>query len=200
MEGSILKHSWWGVALGAVSGLLGAGLLLLVSRNPAAKPLQLLPPPTPAPSKVYITGAVMHPRVYDVSPDARLEDALKLAGGPAPEADLSLINLAAQIEDGQKIWIATIPPLRSPDAFLNDGEEDISPEGTYKRININSATQAQLETLPHIGPGLAREIIRYREEHGPFRNATDIQDVPGIGPAIFARIKDLITVGDQPME
>ncbi len=199
MERILLKQSWWGIALGALSGLLGAGLLLLVNRNPAGKPIQLLPPPTPAPYKVYITGAVMKPGVYAISPDARVEDVLIAAGGPAPGADLASVNLAAPIDDGQRIWIPTISPFDPSDAPQNN-EEAISPEGNKQLININSATQAQLETLPHIGPGLAREIIRYREEHGPFRNINEIQEVPGIGPTIFARIKDSITVGDQPMD
>lgn len=200
MVSSIPKQSWWGVAIGAMIGLLGSGLILLVSRNPAGKPIQLLPPPSPVPYKVHITGAVMLPGVYDLSPDARVEDALRTAGGPAPEADLSLINLAAPIADGQRIWIPTISPLSSPNTFHHDGEDNLSLPGTHQKININTATQTQLETLPHIGPALAREIIRYREEHGLFKNIDEIQDVPGIGLVIFAQIKDLITVGEQPMD
>lgn len=200
MERSILKHGWRGIVLGVLSGLSGAGLLMLVSREPVGQPIQLVPPPTPAPYKVHVAGAVLLPGVYEMPPDSRVEDALRAAGGIALEADMSLINLAALIEDGQRIWIPTMPPPGSPDVNQNNGEEKITPGSVAQRININTASQAQLETLPHIGPGLAREIIRYREEHGSFKSIADIQDVPGIGANIFARIKDLITVGDQPMD
>lgn len=200
MEQTSPIKGWWGVVFGVLTGLLSAGLLLLVSRNPTGKPIQLVPPPTPLPYKVYIAGAVQLPGVYALSPDARIEDALRAAGGAAEDADMSLINLAAPIEDGQRIWIPTISPSGPAGSIPESGVENTPIEGSRQRININTATQAQLETLPHIGPELAKEIIRYRQEHGSFKNITAIQEVPGIGPSIFDKIKDLITVGDQPMD
>jgi competence protein ComEA len=71
-----------------------------------------------------------------------------------------------------------------------------SAEGASGKVNINTAAVAELDTLPGIGPGYAERIVAYRESHGPFDTVEDIQDVPGIGPALFSRIKDLITTGN----
>lgn len=194
-------NRWWGTAFAVLCGLLAAGLILLIARQPLGKPLELLPPPTPAPLVVHVTGAVLSPGVYALPPGTRVRDALAEAGGPLPEADLDLINLAALLQDGQQVWVplkaATPAPGTDPDTLPDPtitGNPATAP-GPVLPLNINQATQADLETLPGIGPKIAARILVYRQTNGPFQNIEEIQAVKGIGPAIFEEIKDLITVG-----
>ena len=176
----------WAVALGVVCGLLLGGLLMLVSSQPRGNPIKLLPAPSPLPMMVYVSGAVGRPGVFSVPPNSRIKDAIEVAGGLLPEADSSGINLAALLKDGQRISIPTLGPTRGPD--------ETSAATLSHLVNINTATLAELDNLPNIGPVLAQAIITFRDENGPFEMIEEIQKVPGIGPAIFENIKDLITV------
>lgn len=176
---------------GILLGLFLAALVWVVSRNPSGEAVTLRPVPTDKPIVVHITGAVPRPGVYALPKGARVQDAISAAGGFLAEADKSNINLAQLLEDGEKIDIAYIegasPVLATP-----------LPEvvaTTTELININTATAAELDTLPGIGPTTAQKIIDYRTEHGPFVSTEDIINVSGIGPASYERIKDLITVG-----
>ncbi len=181
-----------------MSILIGLGVLLVAAiavfalrfRQPAEIVIQPPPPtPTPAPLRVYVSGAVTHPDVYNVAPGGIVRDAINAAGGATADADLNRVNLAQPLSDGQQVYVPRVgeAPVSGP----AQGNSAAVPTGP---ININTATQAELESLPHIGPALAARIIQYRQEHGPFARIEDIQNVPGIGPAIFAEIKDLITV------
>jgi competence protein ComEA len=148
---------------------------------------------TPGPIQVYISGAVVHPDVYSVSSGAIVRDALALAGGPASDADLNTINLAKTLHDGDQVYVPHVGEVPPPAVSAEENSESPSsvPSGP---ININTATQAELETLPGIGPALASRIIDYREANGPFATIEAIQNVSGIGPATFENIKDLIMV------
>jgi len=179
-----LKH----ITLGMLLGLVITAVILLVAAPPGGQPIELLPTPTPAPLTVYITGAVSQPGLHRLPPGSRIVDALEIAGGTLAEADLSSLNLAQRLIDGQKIYVplgsetiersATINPLDSP-------------------IELNSATSEQLEQLPGIGQVKAQEIIAYRQKINGFDKIEQIQDVPGIGPALFERIKDMIIVAPR---
>jgi competence protein ComEA len=120
-----------------------------------------------------------------------VQDAISAAGGFLADAEKSQINLAALLEDGEKLDIPYIegasPVLATPGATVV--------AVTTELININTASSADLESLPGIGPTTAQKIIDYREQNGPFINAEDIINVSGIGPGTYERIKDLITVG-----
>ena len=193
------------LVFGILGGLLGAGLLFLVSRPPRGEAISLLPPPTPLPVMVHVAGAVQQEGVYALSPDSRVQDAIQAAGGLMQDADLRGLNLAAFLEDGQRVFIpaiATAMPTAAPGSALGSGGQPTVLPGRVDTvqllININTATQTELESLPEIGPVTAQAIITYRTEHGPFRTIEAIDDVPGIGPATFEAIKDLITVGDVP--
>lgn len=168
------------VITGVFVGLLAAGLFWLTTSPPRGQPITLLPTPTPAPIKVYVSGAVMSPGVYALPPDSRVQDAIEAAGGLMTDAAPEQINLAAPLSDG---------------AQINVPHTATSGRTTGGRININTATAAELETLPGIGPTTAQKIVEYRLQYGPFRTIQDIQNVPGIGPATFAKIQDYITVG-----
>jgi competence protein ComEA len=99
--------NWWGIPYGILIGLLAAGLILLVSRQPRGKPIELLPTPTPAPLVVYIHGAVQNPGVYALPQGSRIADAVQAAGGFSANASVQEIDLAAKLVDGQTILITT---------------------------------------------------------------------------------------------
>jgi len=184
----------WGIAFGVVCGFLGVGLLLLASSQPRGDVVRLAPPPTSEPMIVHVAGAVSETGVHSLPPGSRIKDAIQAAGGLAPNADINSINLAKLVEDGMQIWVPfqreEIPEEQSP------GQTDsVSPEGRSKDlININNATQDELESLPGIGPVIAQAIIQYRGDFGPFTDIKNIQSVSGIGPVVFEGIRELITV------
>ena len=148
-------------------------------------------PPTPAPVRVYVSGAVAAPGVYTLPPHSLVNDALKAAGGASAEADLDKINLAQEVRDQQQIHVPrkgeAAPQLATP-----------GPGGAATpvdhRVNINTATLAELDTLPKIGPSTAQHIIDYRTKNGPFKKIEDLKNVSGIGDVTFEALKDLITV------
>lgn len=194
----------WVVALAVALTFLGAGFLFFITTQPKGEPVKLAPPPTPAPLLIHVTGAVANPGVYALPDGARVQDALTAAGGLSPEADVGLINLAAFLEDGQQVWapwkhVGSDPGQRG-ESIPNQTEEEPS-ESTpppVKPLNINIASQSELESLPGIGSVIARRIIEYRLEFGPFEKIEEIQAVEGIGEAKFDQIKDSITVGQTP--
>jgi competence protein ComEA len=206
------KDLWWVAAFGLVGGLLGAGLIYLIASRPRGQTVQLRPAPSPAPIQVYVTGGVKQPGVYALPPDSRVQAAIEAAGGAAAEADLAYVNLAARLEDGDQLYIPLIAPTLAPEVVIEGGSRGSALPGLVATatpqagilaptqaglININTANQEQLESLPGIGPKTAEKIIAYRNEHGPFQSIEAILDVSGIGPATFEEIKTLITVG-QP--
>lgn len=138
---------------------------------------------------VHVAGAVSSPGVYTLPADSRVDDAVRAAGATA-DADLSQLNLAQKLADGQKI---TVPAGgETPAPADNAAPSDSSQSGAL--VNINTATQEELETLPSIGEVRAQAIIAYREEHGGFRTTDELMEVSGIGEKIFADISPHITV------
>lgn len=179
------------MASGILLGLFLAALVWVIARNPSGEAVTLRPVPTEKPIVVHITGAVPRPGVYALPKGARVQDVISAAGGFLADAQKTDINLAALLEDGQKLDIPYMEGA-SP-VMVTPGVEVIT--NTTELININTASQAELESLPGIGPTTAQKIIEYRDANGPFVAAEDIINVSGIGPGTYERIKDLITVG-----
>ncbi len=144
--------------------------------------------------KIHVVGAVTHPGLYEAGPGSRVADAVALAGGSTPDADLSRINLAAKLADGQQI---VVPQKNSaaggvaPGTGGSGGAGGASPSNP---VNLNSATAAQLDSLDGIGPKTAQKIIDYREAHGGFRSIDELLEVPGIGQAKLDQIKGELTL------
>ena len=137
---------------------------------------------------VHICGAVINPGVYQVPVGTRVYQALELAGGSSDDAYLSGINLADKLADGQKVYI----PAEGENA---EGILSIDSGGVQSvMININTASEAELMTLPGIGQSRAKDIINYRVKNGFFESIDDIMKVSGIKEAAFEKIKDLIKV------
>ena len=184
-----------GILLGLLLGLLVAGLLYQTTRAPTGEPVALLPSPTPEPIMVYVTGAVERPGVYRVPRDGRLVDAVVLAGGFLEGADVTQINLAEKLEDGQQIEIPGLSEFPTPQLTIGGGGLLVTPTPSAGGlINLNTAAQEQLEALPGIGPSTAQKIIEYRDENGPFERVEDLLKIPGIGPETLEEIRPLITV------
>ncbi len=148
----------------------------------------LFPPPAPSPIRVHVTGAVLAPGVYKLPEGSIVQGAVEAAGGPAADADLERINLAVELRDQQQVYVPRQGEENPPSLVSGGGDSATTP------VNINTAMSAELETLPRIGPTTAQRIMEYREASGPFGTIEDIQNVPGIGPATFEGLKDLITV------
>ncbi len=177
-------------------------LILEAPASPTAAALVITPSPaltaTPEPVRVHVAGAVQRAGVYTLAADSRLIDAVQAAGGLSADADPLRINLADFVFDGQQIVVpyqqTPLPP--SPTAVrdpLGPSRAQTIPEAVGGQVNINTASAAELETLPGIGPTYAERIIAYRQEQGPFVDIAEIMEVKGIGPACFEQIKDRIT-------
>jgi len=141
---------------------------------------------------VHVAGAVATPGVFDLDGNARVIDAVEAAGGGAPDADLNRLNLAAKVTDGQRVLVQRVgeqPPSGPAAPGSGSGTADAS-----ALVNLNSATPAELETLPGIGPTLAEAILAERERRGSFRSVNELRDVRGIGEKRFADLKDKVTV------
>ena len=138
---------------------------------------------------VHVLGEVAEPGLYILDPDARLVDALAAAGGTLDTADLQAVNLARPVSDGEQI---VVPAQGTGPAA--DGGAGASAVGADGRVDLNAATQADLETLPRIGPALAQRILDWWEQNGRFRAVEDLLAVPGIGDKLLAGLREKVRV------
>lgn len=166
---------------------------------------------------VYITGEVNVPGVVILNEGSRIVDAINSAGGTTSKANISKVNLVYVLEDGMKVNIPNDNDLKNNPDFeyitmnSGDGRNDSTPKNSntanssdsgktqetkskYSIVNINTATQTELETLPGIGPSLALKIINYRIENGKFSSIEEIKNVSGIGESKYEEMKNYITV------
>ena len=194
-----------GYALANVRGAAEPTGIEIIPPAPTATPA---PPPTPLPTatsgplRVYVSGAVVNPAVYALPPGSIIDDAVRAAGGLSADADPVAVNLAGPLADGMQIYVPTVdegaptpPPVSAILPTADPGASRMGGVTVSGLIDINLATQADLEMLPGIGPTMATNIIAHREANGPFVTIEAIMDVPGIGEGKFAAMKDLITVG-----
>ena len=158
---------------------------------------------------VYITGCIRKPGVYEMKEGNRISDLIEKAGGVTEEADTTNINLAYKLEDEMKIQVPSKmeSKLEEETNKERDSEEYIVRENSNlksneknknsnktQKININTANQTELETLPGIGTSTALKIIEYRKQNGKFKNIEDIKNVKGIGENKYNKIKEVIKV------
>jgi competence protein ComEA len=194
--------TWQGIVFGTFLGLVAAAVIMLVIAPPRGDPIILTPPPTPDMYRVYVAGAVNSPGVVALPRDSRITDAIMHSGGFTTDADLQSLNLAARINDGDRIYVSSHSETATKNAIASTAAAApkakgavFTPTPSYP-ININTATAQELESLPNIGPAKAEQIVTYRQQHGPFQKIDDIQNVPGIGPTIFEKIKTIITTSN----
>lgn len=148
---------------------------------------------------IHVSGCVKNNTVVTIPEGSRINDAIVAAGGLTADADLTNINLAYILEDGEKIYI----PKKGEEVKINSEANSEQTEASAptssssnktSKININKATQAELETIPGIGPSTALKIINYREENGKFTSIEEIKNVSGIGDAKYENMKEYISV------
>lgn len=132
---------------------------------------------------VYVVGAVRRAGLVRVPEGARIADALARAGGPSRRADLTLVNLAAPVADGQQVVVPARAAAGGPGA----------PGSAPAKVSLAGATLEQLDALPGIGPVTAQKILDWRQAHGPLRSVDDLDAIPGIGPARVEQLRDLVT-------
>jgi competence protein ComEA len=155
---------------------------------------------------VYVCGDVRHPGVYEFGPNRRVTDGIARAGGALPDADLEQLNLAEPLSDAMKIDV----PKKGEHLALAAPEEAPASGGSHHRrarshtgrsshklqpgqtLDVNTASESELTSLPGVGPGLARRIVEYRTANGPFQSVDDLQNVSGIGPSKFDRMASYI--------
>ena len=193
MESQLSSRTTIAVFLVLIIVMALCGALLLHSRQQPTS-ITIHPPPptdTPAPTPtyeailVYVTGAVANPeRLYTLPWGSRVQDALEAAGGLTDAADKSAVNLAAIVRDGDQIHVVS--------STGNGALFELATPSGGRRIHINSASQAELEALPGIGPATARRIIEYREQVGEFNDLADLDQVSGIGPKTLESLQDQV--------
>ena len=144
---------------------------------------------------VAVSGKVRRPGVVTVAAGARVIDVLKAAGGPLPGADIGTLNLARKVADGELVTVGV--PAPAPVASGSAGAAPLGGDaagGSTAPVDLNTATLAELDTLPGVGPVLAQRILDWRTEHGQFATVDQLSDVPGIGDARLAQLRDLVRV------
>ncbi|MGK5742283.1 helix-hairpin-helix domain-containing protein [Micromonospora sp. URMC 103] len=156
--------------------------------------------PGPSPTGelvVAVAGKVRRPGLVRLPAGARLADAVEAAGGALPGVDVALLNPARKVTDGELIVVGVTPPPAPPGqpagGFGGVPAAGAAP-GPGGRVNLNTATLAQLDALPGVGPVLAQRILTHREQQGGFRSVGDLRQVEGIGDARYEQLKDLVTV------
>ncbi len=181
-----------GLAVGAVALTLnGRARPAPIFISPPAPSPTSLPATAPAPIRVYISGEVIYPDVYELPSDAIMQDVVNAAGGFSPLADPNIVNLAMALSDGLHVHIPK-PGSEPIIEIENNGTADSS--SFSAPININTASLKQLDLLPGIGPVTAQKILDFRQANGPFSDIADIQQVSGIGPAKYDQMRELIVV------
>ena len=182
----------------AASVVVGACVVLVSVRGAAPQTELLIPRATATTATsshelyVHVAGAVARPGLYRVRAGSRVADLLDAAGGPTADADVHQLNLATKVDDGQRVYVPRTGEAPAPgpggDGTVGPSVEQSGP------LDLNTATQPQLEELPGVGPSTAKAILEYREKNGRFRAVEELLDVRGIGPAKFAEIEPLVKV------
>lgn len=200
---------WLVIGLAALV-LLAAGIgIAVASGGPAIEPVAALPSAVDAPvissgtvrssaappSRIVVSvrGKVAHPGLVTLAEGARVADAIKACGGLRHGADTGALNLARKLADGEQIYVAIPVP-----AGASDPASPATPGGdpaAQPKVDLNTATAEQLDTLPGVGEVTAQRIVQWRQQHGRFASVDQLQQVPGIGDAKLATLRDLVVAG-----
>lgn len=201
----VLGGGWWlvkpppvGVEASMPRAVSGAGRSPTGSEAPASTPgaapgASTLPVAAPASLAVsvlvvHVAGAVTRPGVYHLASGERVVDALAAAGGATNQGNPDALNLAARLSDGQRIYVPEAGEVVSLGADLSPATTPVEP------IDLNTATVAQLDALPGVGPSTAAAIVAYRTAHGAFTTVAELGEVRGIGPAKLDALRPLVRV------
>lgn len=185
------------ILIGIIASII-VGLGVMACQHYFARPADNIPVEAPkmaaasAPEIiVHISGAVRREGVYKLKYGDRLLDALNEAGGAAANADLSVLNLAEVVKDGEKIMV---PAKQAPAESVYANQPGGAAAAAFQKVNINTADETALDSLPGVGPATAKAIVEYRRTNGPFCRPEQITEIPRFGKAKFEKIKDKITL------
>ena len=186
-------------ALMLVASAVVGACALFVSLRGAPPQAELIIPRATTPTEavaqevyVHVAGAVARPGLYKVKAGSRVADVLDAAGGPLADGDVHQLNLATKVDDGQRVYVPRVG--EAPTATDGGAGGAGGAAEAAGPLDLNTATQAQLEELPGVGPSTAKAILEYREKNGRFRAVEELLDVRGIGPAKFSEIEPLVKV------
>lgn len=161
-----------------------------IERNTPQHGKESFPSPSQNPIVVHIAGAVVQPGVYEIKPGQRAMEALALAGGILPDADLDKVNLAATLKDGQRLYIAP----RKDSATPRTEKQSRSSSPSHFPVPVNTASLEQLNAIPGIGETTARNILEYRNRKGKITSATELTAIKGIGKKTLQKIEKYIMI------
>jgi competence protein ComEA len=177
------------LVVGVAAAVAVVLLLHVVHRGGSGRPIPPLRTATHARAAVStaqlvvdVAGAVRRPGLYHLAPGTRIADAVAAAGGATAHAEVTLVNLAAPLADGEQVLV----PVRGAAGVVGSAPSATAP------LDLNTASAEQLDGLPGVGPATAQKIIDYRQAHGPFRSIDELEAVPGIGPSKLAQLKGLV--------
>ena len=187
-----LRRSGWAyivlaIALAGLAWRVASSRPQITQPRTAPGPVAIASRPASDVLVVHVAGAVKRPGLYRLPPEARVADALRRAGGPRQSADLTALNLAAPIADGQQVLV---PARAGPGGGVGGGS---SPAVGGGPVSLSSATAEQLDALDGIGPTLAARIVAWRTEHGGFSSVDQLLEVPGIGQTRLESIRERVT-------
>ena len=198
---------WLFLLTGILLGLLAAGAVLLISQPEQGVPIVLLPPPTPTyspppkpthtpkPIEVLIKGEITIPGTYLLEPGTRLVDLIEAAGGLTAQADADRVNDVFLLRDGDYFYIPTTGEGIPETARNAPGNNPLDNPAFFEyHLDLNTASQEALESLPGIGPSKAADIISYRSQFGLFNKVDDLLNVPGIGPTVLESIREYLII------
>jgi len=175
-------------------GMPGAASSHPPSTTASAGPTSVKVSGTAQSAVVDVSGAVRHPGVYDLPPGARVQDAVRRAGGARRGADLQAVNLAAKVADGVQIVIPRRGATAAPAGGGSAGAGAAAAGAPAGPVNLNTATEAQLEGLDGVGPATAQKILAFRQQHGGFSSVGQLDQISGIGPKKLAALRGKVTV------
>jgi competence protein ComEA len=182
------------VVVALVAGIAVVYALYQAFDERSAPPIVIEDAASTLPVVVEMRGEIEAPGVYELSPGARLQDAIMAAGGLTGKADLTTVNLARRLRDGELIVILPLPiPGSTPMVPSAAAGVPTKADDSRVKININTATGKELEALPGVGEVIASRIITYREQNGPFRSVDDLIHVQGISDRTIDEFRDLVT-------
>lgn len=176
--------TWQHVTLGILIGLLLGGVLLLLIDSRQGEPIQLVTLTPKAFIEVNVAGSVVSPGVYQMKPGQRVYDAIDIAGGASDLADLNRLNLAAFLEDGQRVFVPSSETASDASSLLS----------TDQLMNLNSASFEELMALPGIGETKAQAIMDYRDNHGSYSSLDQLLEVDGISQNLLDELRPLLTL------
>lgn len=205
-----MKFSFGGLLVAAVVLSFAVAIVTFVAVDRFMQPDITVVPPEPRDITVEVTGGVATPGVVTVPESGRLQHVIDAAGGFAPDADVTSLNMAARVGDGEEIVIPVIqhdepvPEPASTSASMEDETpaddsdvpDDASPPPSEAVLNLNTASAAELEELPRIGPVLAERIVAFRTRNGPFTSLEQLVEVDGISTATLEELRPFLTVDE----